>query len=187
MLQLFYHLSKFIPYDCSQDVFSINYNKLYEDGKRIILLDIDNTLIPYDLELPTQEIKDLIAKLKNLGFKIVLISNNNFKRVSVFAEALALPYVYNALKPFGHGYRKVLNMVKPHRKNEIIAVGDQLMTDVLGGNRFGIDVILVKPLKKKSEKWYTKLNRFNERQVLNSLKRHYPEVYQKIEGINNER
>jgi predicted HAD superfamily phosphohydrolase YqeG len=78
-------------------------------------------------------------------------------------------------------------MVKPHRKNEIIAVGDQLMTDVLGGNRFGIDVILVKPLKKKSEKWYTKLNRFNERQVLNSLKRHYPEVYQKIEGINNER
>ena len=74
-------------------------------------------------------------------------------------------------------------MVKPKSNQEIIAVGDQLMTDVLGGNRFGIDVILVRPVKKKSEIWYTKLNRLNERQVLNGLKRRYPDVYQKIEGI----
>ena len=70
MLQLFYPLSKFIPYDCYQDVFSINYNKLYEDGKRIILLDIDNTLIPYDVILPTPEIKALALELENIGFKL---------------------------------------------------------------------------------------------------------------------
>lgn len=183
MLQFFYPLSKFIPYDCYQDVFSINYNKLYEDGKRIILLDIDNTLIPYDVILPTPEIKALVSELENIGFKIILISNNNYKRVSVFAEALGLPFVSNALKPFGRGYRKIIKMVKPKSNQEIIAVGDQLMTDVLGGNRFGIDVILVRPVKKKSEIWYTKLNRLNERQVLNGFKRRYPDVYQKIEGI----
>ncbi|HEY8396073.1 MAG TPA: YqeG family HAD IIIA-type phosphatase [Bacilli bacterium] len=186
MLQFIYPLKKFIPYDCYRDVFSIDYNKLYEHGKRIILLDIDNTLIPYDLGLPTPEIKSLLEKIQNIGFRVILISNNNYQRVSAFANPLALPFINNALKPFGRGYRRVLKMAKPYSSKQIVAIGDQIMTDVLGGNRFGIDVILVRPLKKKSEKWYTKINRINENQVLMRLKQKYPEVYKKIEGIGHD-
>jgi hypothetical protein len=183
MLQLFYSITKFIPYDCYQDVFSINYNKLYEDGKRIILMDIDNTLIPYDQDLPSPKIKDFIEKLKKIGFKIILFSNNGYNRVSKFSEACSLPFINNAVKPFGKGYRKALKLAKSNNLSEYIGIGDQLMTDVLGGNRFGIEVILVRPLKKRSEKWYTKINRINERHVLRKLKNSHSEIYKKIEGI----
>ncbi|MDD3999487.1 MAG: YqeG family HAD IIIA-type phosphatase [Bacilli bacterium] len=181
MFQLFNSLDKFIPYDCYQDVFSINYNKLYESGKRIILMDIDNTLIPYDIKLPSLEIKAFIDSLKKIGFEIILISNNNKKRVQTFSEPLGLNYINNALKPFGRGYRKAVKLVSPYTKKEIIAVGDQIMTDVLGANRHGVEVILVKPLKKQTEKWYTKVNRRQERKVLEKIKHYYPEEYRKIE------
>ena len=185
MLQLIYPLEKFIPHDCFKDVFSIDYNKLYENGKRIILMDIDNTLIPYDIALPTPEIRALLENIQKIGFRIILISNNCLARVRAFTEPLGLEFVEKALKPFGRGYRQALKMASPHGTGEIVAVGDQLMTDVLGGNRFGIDVILVKPLKKRSEKWYTKFNRLNENHVLKRLKKKYPEVHEKIARVND--
>lgn len=184
MLQFIFPLKKFIPYDCTKDVFSIDYNKLYECGKRIILLDIDNTLVPYDSATPTPEIKALLEKIRSIGFRIVLISNNHRGRVKAFAEPLGLEFVERAMKPFGRGFRKALRLASGN-PNEVVAIGDQLMTDVLGGNRFGIDVILVRAIKKTTEKWYTKLNRLNENHVLKRMKKRYPEVYERIEWIKN--
>lgn len=183
MLQLFFPLSKFIPYDCFDNIFSIDYNKLYEDGKRIILMDIDNTLIPYDKVLPTVEIIELFDKIQKIGLEIILISNNNRERVKTFADELSIPYINNAMKPFSFAYRKIKKMIKPHTKDEVIAIGDQLLTDILGANRHHIDAILVKPIQRKSEKWYTKFNRRIEERVMRKMKVKYPLSYQKIQRM----
>lgn len=183
MLQIFFKLSKFIPYDCYKTVFDINYNKLYESGKRIILIDIDNTLISYDEYLPTDELIDLFKEIKEIGFKIIFISNNRHLRISRFANIIGVSYVHNAWKPFKKGYKRALKIGMEKDPKKYISIGDQLMTDVLGSNRMGIDAILVKALKKKSEKWYTKINRKVENRILKKIRKHHPDVYQKIEGI----
>jgi HAD superfamily phosphatase (TIGR01668 family) len=183
MVQLFFRLEKFIPYDCYKDIFSVDYNKLYEAGKRIILMDIDNTLIPYDQDVPTPALMDLFARINNIGLKIILISNNNKERVARFAGVAGMEYINNAMKPLSRGYRQVLRLAFPYTNKEIIAIGDQLLTDVLGANRHRIDAILVNPLKRKSEKWFTKLNRRLEERIIRKIKVRYPEAYAKIEGM----
>ncbi|NLD26214.1 MAG: YqeG family HAD IIIA-type phosphatase [Acholeplasmataceae bacterium] len=183
MVQLFFPLSKFIPYDCYKDVYSVDYNKLYEAGKRIILMDIDNTLIPYDQALPNAALMDLFEKIKAIGFRIILISNNHRERVKAVGEAAGIEYINNAMKPFRCGYRRVLKLALPYTNKEIIAIGDQLITDVLGANLHGIEAILVNPLKLRSEKWFTKINRKIEERILRKIKNRHPEIHAKIEGI----
>jgi HAD superfamily phosphatase (TIGR01668 family) len=183
MLQIFFRLSHFIPYDCRKTIFDIDYTKLYESGKRIILMDIDNTVIPYDVAVPTEIIMGFFEKIRKMGFKLIFISNNNNERVSVFAKAMGADFISQAWKPFKRGYNKAIALAKPYTKKQMISVGDQLMTDILGSNRMGIEAILVAPLKKKSEKWYTKVNRIAEEHVLKKLKRQYPDIYRRIEEI----
>ena len=84
-------------------------------------------------------------------------------------------------KPLKCGLRKALKYLDVKNKNEVISVGDQLMTDVLGSKRSNIDCILVKPLKKSNEKWYTKLNRKNEKHVLKRIKKFNEQIYREIE------
>ncbi|MGD9887157.1 MAG: YqeG family HAD IIIA-type phosphatase, partial [Bacilli bacterium] len=69
-------------------------------------------------------------------------------------------------------------------KNQVLASGDQLLTDVFGSNRFGIDAILVKPLKKHNEHWFTKFNRKTEKRIIEKMKEKYPQIYSKIKDIN---
>lgn len=187
MIHYLFKLKKFVPAACYQSVFDIDYNKLYEDGNRIILIDLDNTLIPYDIFDAEEKHIELFEKLNEIGFKVIIISNNKENRVKRFSDAINCDYVYSACKPLKSGYKKALKKIKSYKKNEIISIGDQIMTDVLGSSRLGVRCLLVKPIKKKTEKWYTKFNRWMERGVLKRLKRKYPDVYQDIidlEGNN---
>ena len=184
MLHLFFGIKNFVPYDVHKTVFSIDYNKLYEMGKRIILMDIDNTLIPYDIDLPDQKLLELLKNIKKIGFEIIFISNNQKGRVERFARSIDSRYISDALKPLFFSYRKALKMVKPYKKEQIIAIGDQMITDVLGSNLFGIDVILVKAIKRKNEMWFTKFNRKLEEATIKRLERHNKEIFLKIEDMN---
>jgi|SRR5690554_857887 len=184
-VDMFFKIKHFIPYDCYKTVFDIDYNKLYEDGKRIILMDIDNTLIPYDVSEPSEELKNLINEIINIGFRIIFISNNHKRRVKPFADLFDSPYVYSAWKPLKKGYRKALKLTKHEHLDEIIAIGDQVMTDVLGANKVGIKCILVKPLKIVNEKWYTKLNRRIENRIIRKLKKNHYEEYLKIKELKD--
>ena len=184
MIHLFFRLAKFIPYDCYKDIYLIDYNKLYEQGKRLILMDIDNTMVAHDEVVGDDRLIDLYNKIISIGFEIIFLSNNHFKRVSDFSGLFNGKFIHSALKPFKSGYKKSLKIAtRKYEKSEIIAIGDQLLTDVLGGNRFGIDIILVNSLDITHEKWYTKLNRKNEENILKRIRRKYPEVYQKIKEI----
>lgn len=184
MLPNIFKLKNFIPNECYKTVFDIDYNKLYEAGKRILLIDLDNTLISYSQSVLTQEIHDLFNKLDSMGFKIVLISNNTQKRLLTSIEDNDIIYVNNARKPLKVGFKKALRNFPTYHKKSIVVIGDQLMTDVLGARNFGLDVILVKSIERKSEKWYTRFNRRLERRVLKKMAQKYPDVYEKIMSIN---
>ena len=185
MLEKLFKVEKYIPYDCYLTIFDIPFDKLYEKGKRKILIDVDNTMLPYDLLLPTEEIKELFLKLKTMGYEIVLVSNNNKKRVGLVANDLEIKFIAKAYKPLKSGFKKALKIVNA-KKTEIITIGDQLMTDILGSNRMGLDGILVKAIKRKSEKWYTKLNRRRENNVMKKIKVNNNEMYNKIMSIRGE-
>ncbi len=186
MFELFFRLKKFIPTMCAKTVYDIDYIKLYEQGKRIILTDLDNTLLPYDLQYANDELKQLINKIRSIGFEIIVVSNNHKKRVKNFSNDINCPYISFAMKPLTSGYRKALRKFKLKKeKQEVIAIGDQLLTDILGASRVKIDTILVKPIKQKTEKWYTRLNRRKEQNILKKLKKHYPEKYLEIEAIQS--
>ena len=182
MCQIF-KLSSYLPVDCQKTIYDIDYSKLYEKGRKIILLDLDNTLIPYDVSEPSPEHISYFKKLQEIGFKVLIISNNHKPRVQLFADKVNCEYIYSAMKPLRRGYKKAIKLLNTPEKHEIISIGDQIMTDVLGSSKVGVDCILVRPIKKKSEKWYTKFNRAIEKMVLNKIKKRKPEIYQKIKQL----
>ena len=160
-------MNKYIPKIYKKSILDINYNALKEKGIKCILFDLDNTLLEVYKASPKKEFCYLIKKLKKL-FRIIVISNNSSsKRVSKVAIELGVDYIKFAMKPFSRGFRKVRKKYK-YEKSEMCLIGDQLMTDIMGGNKYGIYTILVDPLAEKELK-VTGINRFFERRALKKL------------------
>lgn len=169
----------FIPSLYVNTIFDIDYNKLYEDGIRLILTDLDNTLISYKETDPLEAQYDWVKKMKEIGFEIIIVSNNSHKdRVSHFAKLLDIKYLNFALKPTKIGMKKALKMAnKKYEPDEVIALGDQLMTDILVANRMKFHSILVKAVDRKSDILPTRINRKLERHVLKVLRKKNSESY----------
>lgn len=179
-------LKNFVPSDVYRTVFDIDFKKLYDAGKRIILTDVDNTLVSYDEISPNEQLLLLHSELKNLGFKLYLISNNNGLRLEKFSEAFTNDgYIARARKPLKTGFRRAIKLIN-RPVEEIVVIGDQIMTDVYGAKKCGLDVILVRPIKKENEKWYTRFNRNLERRVIKLIKKINEEIYEKIIKIKEE-
>ncbi len=174
---------KYIPTYIVRSVYDIDFAKLYAKGKRIILFDLDNTLAPYDEHTPSTKVIQLITRLKELGFSVYLVSNNNKKRIGYYTNDLAVQgYIYKANKPFT--YRIARYFSKHHIvKEEVIAVGDQLVTDVFCFNRLGFDNILVKTINVHSQKWYTNLNRIREKRIMQKMKKVDYNKYSQIKEL----
>lgn len=161
-------ISQFYPDEWVDSTFEIDYEKLYQKGYRGILFDIDNTLVQHDAPADTRAGK-LLQKLKNIGFKICLVSNNKEKRVKKFAKELEIDYVFSANKPSRKGFRRAMKRIGTTIKNTV-SIGDQVFTDVFGSNRAGLYSILVKPIA-KTEEIQIVLKRYLERIVLFFYKR----------------
>lgn len=182
-------LKKFIPNYIEKTIFDVDFKKIYESGKRYILSDLDNTLLPYDLEIATPDIKNWINDLQELGFTLIILSNNHKDRVEKFSNDLNLKYFNTCRKPLKRGFKKALKYIKIEYlnnesndiKDKVITLGDQLMTDIFGSSRMKLDSILVHPIKKKSEHWYTRLNRRMEKFVVSRIKKKYPMVFKELE------
>ena len=181
MIHLLLRTKKFIPNEFHDSFFDIDFKKLYDDGLRLILSDLDNTLISYDDIKPTKRILDKFEELTKMGFEVIVISNNVPSRIDVFLEGLDYKGVGNARKPFLFGLRKSLRLASKHYSHkETVIIGDQLMTDVYCANRFNSYSILVNPLARKTEKWFTKINRKIEVKMLEKIKRNYFDEYKKL-------
>lgn len=154
---------KFFPDDYKMSTYVIPFEKLYEEGLRGVIFDIDNTLVPHGA--PADErAKKLFRRLKDIGFSSCLISNNQEARVKMFNEEIQTNYIYNAHKPSTKNYKKAMEIMGTDCSNTIF-VGDQLFTDVWGAKRSGIRNILVKPIHPKEEIQIV-LKRYLERIVL---------------------
>ena len=171
---------KFIPSLYVNTVFDIDYTKLYDSGIRLILTDLDNTLISYKEDKADGNLLRWIRERKDEGFEIIIVSNNsNKKRVISFAEELDIKNISRATKPLKRGMKKALKLAtKKYHPTEVVAIGDQLMTDVFSANRMGFSSILVKAIDRKTEKWTTRLNRKLEMHVIKRIKKKYPKLYE---------
>ena len=126
---------------------------LQENELKVLILDVDNTLIDYKKNLSESIIK-WAKELKEKGIKLYILSNTNKKeKVEGVAKKLDIPYKYFAKKPFKQGFLKVQKEVG-EASNKIAVVGDQIFTDVIGGNRSKMFTILVEPINEK-DFWYT--------------------------------
>ena len=158
----------FFPDRYVASTYVINFEKLYEEGIRGVIFDIDNTLVPHGAPADKRAI-ELFERLKRIGFKCCLISNNQEPRVKMFNEKIQVDYVYDAHKPSTRNYRKAMEIMGTDTGSTIF-IGDQLFTDVWGAKRAGIPNMLVKPIHPKEEIQIV-LKRYLEKIVLYFYKR----------------
>ena len=137
------------PGEYLDSTYRIDFDKLYKNGYRGVIFDIDNTLVPHGAPADEQAIS-LFAHLNELGFSCMLLSNNKEPRVKPFAETVGAQYLYKAGKPKTSGYRRAMQQLGTDTTNTLF-VGDQIFTDVMGANLAGIRTILVKPIHPKEE------------------------------------
>lgn len=152
-----------------KDIYSIDYKKLKSFGIKCILFDLDNTLVPYYRTRPMRKTKDFIENLKDMGFKIILFSNSNKKRLLPFKDILELDCSASSHKPFSKKFKKVLTEYK-YSESEVAIIGDQIPMDIYGGNRIGIFTILVNPISTKEAIW-TKFNRVYEKHIIKKMEK----------------
>ena len=160
-------LKNYIPKMYKKSIHDIDFESLKEKNIRCLLFDLDNTVLRVHKSIPRKDVCDLMKRLKK-DFIVYIVSNNGRKkRLSVASEKLDIPYVKFAMKPLPRGFKKIK---KKHAllKSEMCIIGDQLMTDVLGGNRYGIYTILVDPLSNDELK-VTGVNRTLEKIKLRKL------------------
>lgn len=158
----------FFPDEYMISTYVVPFEKLYEEGYRGVIFDIDNTLVMHGA--PADErAKKLFNRLKNLGFECCLLSNNQEPRVKMFNEDVQVHYICNAHKPSTVNYEKAMELMGTEKSNTIF-IGDQLFTDVWGAKRTGIRNILVKPIHPREEIQIV-LKRMLEKVVLYFYKR----------------
>ena len=137
------------PGEYIDSTYHIDFDKLYNEGYRGIIFDIDNTLVRHG-EPADERAVALFKRLKKIGFDCCLLSNNQYERVSSFNKDVQVHFIEDAHKPSTKNYIKAMELMKTDRSNTIF-VGDQLFTDVYGAKRTGIRNILVKPIHPKEE------------------------------------
>jgi len=154
-------LERFYPDEYVESIHRINYGALLEMGKKTLIFDIDNTIEPYDIKMPSRENADLLLRLKEMGFVVLLVSNNYRKRVERFNSELKLPAIYRANKPLKRNVEKIMSANKATSENSVF-IGDQVFTDVWCARRMGIYSILVKPIVARDEisvRWKRRIER----------------------------
>ena len=148
------------------NVKEISIKFLKKNNIKALILDVDNTLIDYDRNMPDGTV-EWVEQLKNNGIKFYIVSNTNKKDkveqvksiaiVNEKAEKLKIEYMYFAKKPLKTGLLKAQKELQEKPEN-VAVVGDQIFTDVLGGNRCKMFTILIEPIAEK-DIWLTKVKR----------------------------
>lgn len=183
MIEYFFNPKKFIPNEYQTTIYDIDFQKHYDEGKRLIISDLDNTLLSYRCELPTEELIEWKKKINDMGFELVICSNNHKKRVKKFCEAFGVPFISSAKKPFVGGLRRALKKARKeyrqnYTKDMVIEIGDQLLTDQYASSKFGLYTIMVRNIDPKAEIWTTRFNRRIENKILKRIMKKYPDLYE---------
>lgn len=161
-------MSFLFPTVLEKSFVDIKVSKLKEMKIHAVFLDMDNTLsIPHTFEL-YPNILNKINELQQSGIKCIIISNNYRKNVEPLAKKLDLPFVSFSMKPFGRGFIVAKRRVNEKYKN-IVVVGDQIFTDIIGANLFGMKSILLEPMT-LDEPFTVRLKRKFESRIRKKIK-----------------
>jgi HAD superfamily phosphatase (TIGR01668 family) len=159
---------------CNPDVYvdalvSIDPGDLKAAGFEAVLLDLDNTMLPWkSSELP-ESTRGWVRRAKEVGLKLCIVSNTHYpRRLNKIAGELEVPSVDRALKPRKQGFMRAL-LLLDCAPDKTVVIGDQVMTDIIGGNAAGMLTVLVKPMHPK-EFLGTKLSRVLESAILALLR-----------------
>ncbi|WP_409341411.1 YqeG family HAD IIIA-type phosphatase [Paenibacillus sp. MBLB4367] len=163
-------INKLVPRMQAKTVYDIDLNALRRAGIRGVITDLDNTLVGAKEPVATPKLVEWLNGLRESGFQVVIVSNNSEARVSKFAEPLTVPFIYSARKPMNVAFHKAMGIMGVTPQQTAV-VGDQMLTDVLGGNRLGLFTILVQPIALKDEGFFTKINRTIEKAALSFMKK----------------
>ena len=152
---------RFIPYAHAKNLYEIDIDFFVFLGAKYLFLDLDNTLDSYRSMVPNETTINYINNLKDKGITPIILSNNRGERVRGYSEKLGVECKHSVGKPFSVNVKKLLKQ-RGIDKNEVIMVGDQMITDVCCGNGAKIKVILTDKLVKEDQ-ITTRFNRFFER------------------------
>ena len=150
-------------------IFDIDLEKLKEIGIKGFIFDVDNTIVPYDTPLPDEKIKNWFKKIEEMGFLSYIASNNNKGRVEHFASELNIGFMPKANKPLTKNLKQISKKMGISPK-ETAMIGDQLFTDMLGGNMAGMFTVLIEQISPVEGK-FIKFKRIFEKLILPKRKR----------------
>ena len=157
------------------DIYGITPEYLKEKGVEAVILDIDNTLVPYEIAEPTEEVRAWLTALSEAGIKIAFVSNNHAPRVELFNKTLGYHAFPDSGKPFKKACRAAMDAMGTKPENTAI-IGDQVFTDVLAGRNAGLNcALLVKPIKDKTNLFF-RTKRLMEVPILKKYKKLHPET-----------
>jgi uncharacterized protein len=162
-------LNQLRPNEYVPSIYDIHLDKLWQTGHRLILSDLDNTLVAWNYPEVSQELATWFRTAKAHGFEICIISNNKGPRVKLFAQRAGLDYIAAANKPKPDAFLQALKRFS-RQASQTVMIGDQLFTDIQGGNRCGLHTILVLPIHPR-EWWGTRVVRIPERFAMRMLER----------------
>ena len=164
-----FFLILFKPSNYVDDLNEIDFSFLKEQGTKLIVCDLDNTLVPHFTKFPTLYAKKVIASIKDSGIDLVIISNNIEKRVSHFANIADVEYISNAKKPFTKKIKSKIDE-KGYKKNEVLIIGDMIIMDIIAANRLGYESILVRPILSYNSE-VSNMTRWFEKNIFKRLQR----------------
>ncbi len=160
-------MEKYVPDIYVKSIYDIDYDSLFNRGIKCILFDLDNTLVPPHIKEASKKLTDFIEELRNTKFHLIIYSNSGHKRVNNFQKQLEMEAFYFVKKPY-KGKINIIMKKYNYNQSEIAIVGDQLLTDIVFGNKVGITTILVNQIS-THDGLFTKINRFREKRILKKL------------------
>jgi len=161
---------KFIPFAHAKSIYEIDVDFYKRNGVTTLFMDLDNTLDSFKAREPKEETINLVKILKENGINPIIISNNNASRVSGYANLLGVEFLSSARKPFSMKIKKEIAK-RGIDKNNVMLVGDQMMTDVLAANGAKIKVVLTEKIVKEDQ-WTTHINRIFDRPIRKYHRKH---------------
>lgn len=137
---------------------------LHSVGLRFLVLDIDNTLEPYENDTPSEQVVAWLQSLREKGIECAFVSNNSKERVEFFNDQLSRPAYYKARKPLKKNVVKAMNCLGADSSSTAV-MGDQIFTDVWAARNAGVKAILLPPIRDKKD-LFTKFKRLLEKPII---------------------
>lgn len=161
-------MEKYIPDVYQKSIYDISYKKLHQCGIKCLLFNLDNTLVPLNSKEPTDKLIEFITNLKEQGFKIIIYSKCSKNRIQPFKEKLEVDCCALKRKAFDKKINEILKMFNL-KQAELAIIGDQMVSDIVSGNKAGVTTILLNPISKK-DRICEKIDRLREKKIMRKLR-----------------